>query len=1395
MVQHSTTSRRLADTPIAIIGLGALYPRSGDLGEFWNNVVDGTDCIEEVPETHWKISDYYDPDPAAPDKTYARHGGFVPTVPFNPLEFGLPPNTLEVTDVLQLLSLTVAKQTLRDAGATGSGWYDPSRTGVVLGITGANSLTQPLATRLQTPVLKEVVRSCGLSERDAEEIADKFTKAFAPWEENSFPGMLGNVVAGRIANRFDLGGTNCTVDAACASSLAAVRMAVSELVSGRADLMLTGGCDAENTILMYLCFSKTPAFSRSGRIRPFDEDSDGTLIGEGIGMLALKRLEDAERDGDRIYAVLKGVGSSSDGRFKSIYAPRREGQVVALQRAYEDAGFGPEQVGLVECHGTGTSVGDLTELTALRDVFGAATDERQFAAVGSVKSQIGHTKAAAGAASLIKVSLALHERTLPPTINVERPREAVDFPNSPFYLTTTAKPWIADPARERRRAAVSSFGFGGTNFHCVLEEHDPGDAAERRVLGPAARVHVWHAAGPEDLLELLESREPGQDPGEPVPAAHARLALVARDDEEAAALRRAAAERLRKDPQVSGFSLPRGAFYRRAAPADGGKVAALFAGQGSQYVGMGARAALAVPPVAAAFDAAARHFAGEQPLGRVVFAPTAFDDETRERHEAELRRTDYAQPAIGALAAGQYRYLAGLGFAPDGVLGHSYGELTALWAAGSLGDEDFFRLSRARGAAMAARPEGAEDPGTMASVKAGLDRVTELLAGHDDVVVCNVNAPEQIVVGGGTEAVRAFVAACAEAGVTARELPVAAAFHTRYVAHAVERFGAAVASARVRAPKVPVFADTPGASYGKRIAANREVLVGQLAAPVHFAPRVNEMYDAGYRVFVEFGPRSVLSGLVRATLAGRDDVVVLSADAGPGGDGDRALKQLAAHLLVLGLPLTRVNRHLADIEPATPAEGMTIPLNGVNHVPEARREAYRQALENGYTVASAAGADAPAPDAAPSGAPAAPLPAAPAPAPVPAAAGQAAAAQYPAAPQVPPGGQPMPFTTGYVTTGMVAGEHLSMHREYLDGQLRVADRLSGVLLEETGRGGPSENVVAGITAVTQHSLAIGQSHVQASEVLRSLAQMETGVAVADGRTAADGPAGFVPANGNGNGHAYALANGNGYPAGANGNGYALAGGNGHAAYADAAPSYDAYAPALAPAAAPAPAPVAPEPAVVPAAPEPAAAPAASAPVPAPAATSVDEVRRVLLESVAAKTGYPADMLETGMDIEADLGIDSIKRVEIMGTLRDRFPGSADAAPEQLAELRTLDDIITFITDATGATAQPQAASGPAGAPAAVSADEVRKVLLESVAAKTGYPADMLETGMDIEADLGIDSIKRVEIMGTLRDRFPGSADAAPEQLAELRTLDDIITFITDATGATAQPEVVAAPKA
>lgn len=1151
---------RLCDTPIAVVGLGGLYPRSRDLREFWSNIADAADCVTDVPETHWRIDDYYDPDPAAPDKTYCRRGGFLPTTDFDPVEFGMPPATLEVTDVLQLLSLVVARETLADTPE-----HDRSRTGVILGITGANSLTQPLSTRLQTPLLRRVARHCGLSDSQAEEIADQFVAALAPWEENSFPGMLGNVVAGRIANRFDLGGTNCTVDAACASSLAAVHMAAAELVSGRADLMISGGCDAENTIFMYLCFSKTPAFSPSERIRPFDADADGTLIGEGIGMLALKRLADAERDGDRIYSVLRGIGSSSDGRFKSIYAPRAEGQTVALRRAYDDAGLSPADIGLVECHGTGTAVGDDTELGALREIYEEAGVAPGSVAVGSIKSQIGHTKAAAGAAGLIKLSLALHQKVLPPTINVTEPAKGLH--DSPFHLGLTARPWVAGPERPVRRAAVSSFGFGGTNFHCVLEEHD----AAAQVLHRVCRVHLWHAADPAELPSADESDGP-------VPEDHARLAIVARD-EEFSLLRAQAVDRLRESSDA--FELP-GIYYRPRASVPG-KVAVLFAGQGSQYAGMGTGAALAVPPVRAAFDEAA-----VPGLAAVVFPPAAFDERTAEEQETSLRRTDFAQPAIGALSVGHFRYLHALGFSPEGALGHSFGELTALWCAGSLSDSDFFRLAAARGRAMA----GSGDAGSMAAVSCGLERARELLASHPDLSVCNVNSPEQVVIGGATEAVERFVSACAEA----KRLPVAAAFHTDHVAHAVAEFRSAVEDVSLAEPSFPVYANSENARYGPDVATNRDVLVDQLLKPVLFAPRVEEMYADGFRVFVELGPKKVLGGLVRRTLADHSDVVVLSADAGPRADGDRALKQTAAQLAVLGLPLAGFNRFTAPAEPSEPAGGMTIPMNGVNHVSDERR-AHRAAMEESH------------------------------------------------APAVEPQQGELITNPEADVSGAVGG-HLSMHEEYLNSQLKVAERLTEVLQQHADGETPDDSVISGINAVTEHSVAIGQSHIHASDVLRSLVQLDTPGATVDPPAA---PRRYEPA-----------------------------------------PPVELEPASPEPAEVPA-APVADEEIVVTDEPEDVPEPAGGGSAPA---GSADDVRSALLAIVAEKTGYPTDMLNPAMDVEADLGIDSIKRVEIMGGLREHFPDAQEASPEQLAELRTLDDIVRFVTDQAGeVTAAPKAREG------------------------------------------------------------------------------------------------------
>ena len=768
--QRTTDERartsRLADTPIAIVGIAGLFPMARNFRDFWQNVVDAADCTSEVPGTHWNLDDYYDEDPATPDKTYCRRGGFVPEVPFSVTEFGLPPNQLEVTTVVQLLSLLVARDVLVDAGAVGAGWYRPERTGVVLGVAGPTTLSHPLAARLSTPVLKEVVRACGLTQADAERIAQMFAAAFAPWQENSFPGLLGNVIAGRIANRLDLGGMNCTVDAACASSLSAVHMAIGELVSGRADMMITGGCDTENSIFGYLCFSKVGALSRSGYIKPLDDAADGTLVGEGVGMLALKRLSDAQRDGDRVYAVIRGMGSSSDGRFKSIYAPRADGQQLALRRAYTDADCSPSSVELFEAHATGTRVGDQTELTALGTVLSESTAETGYAAIGSVKSQIGHTKGAAGAASLIKLALALHHKVLPPTINVTTPNRVIDD-SSPFYVNTRTRPWIRDPRRPLRRAAASAMGFGGTNFHTVLEEVGS-DREHLRTMHRTARVHLWHAAGTGELASLLRSGEaPNADDG--IPAGHARVGFVARDEQEAKTLRALAVAELERAGEAEEWSHPRGVFFRRRALPEV-KIGGLFAGQGSQYVDMGLTAVVNNPTVATAFDEANAVFADSaRPLANVVFPPPVFDPELRKQQEADLRATNYAQPAIAALSAGQYRCRAERGLECAGFMGHSFGELTALWAAGSLDDADFFSLARARGEAMAIA-DGDTDPGTMAAVQASRDVITEILGAHPDVSVCNHNAPDQVVVGGGTAAVGELVAACRERGLTAREL-------------------------------------------------------------------------------------------------------------------------------------------------------------------------------------------------------------------------------------------------------------------------------------------------------------------------------------------------------------------------------------------------------------------------------------------------------------------------------------------------------------------------------------------------------------------------------------------------------------------------------------------------
>ncbi len=668
--------------PIAVIGLGCLFPKAADVDRYWNNILHRVDAITPVPPTHWRPDDYFDADPKKPDHTYARRGGFLDPVDFPALDFGIAPNALEAIDTTQLLGLVVARRALEDAGyGTGGKAFDRSRVGVMLGVTGTLELVIPLGARLGHPLWRRALKEAGVPDAVADDVVARIAEGHVPWQEDSFPGLLGNVVAGRIANRLDLGGTNCVVDAACASSLSAVHLAILELSTGRADMVLTGGMDTFNDIFMYMCFSKTPALSPTGDAKPFDANGDGTILGEGLGCLLLKRLSDAERDGDRIYAVIKSIGTSSDGKGQAIYAPSPAGQMRCLRQAYNQANVTPDTIELVEAHGTGTKAGDAAEVQALTEVYRSANAAGRWCALGSVKSQIGHTKAAAGAAGLIKAVLALHHKVLPPTIKVQQPIEPLAGNQCPFYINTEARPWLPT-AQHPRRAAVSAFGFGGSNFHCVLEEH----AAARPALDWDGTIQLLaFSAETEDGLRAAVEAFPASAPWEQVrfeaarsraafhgSAAYRLLVVLESGKSDTIKLLGSVRQLMQKFAGRSSWSTPEGIFFAKGEVA--GKLALLFSGQGSQYTGMLRELACLFPVMQEALAEADQVFAattgtGAGRLSDRIFPHPAFTNEERDRHEEALRQTDVAQPALGAVAVGAARVLAHFGVKADVVAG------------------------------------------------------------------------------------------------------------------------------------------------------------------------------------------------------------------------------------------------------------------------------------------------------------------------------------------------------------------------------------------------------------------------------------------------------------------------------------------------------------------------------------------------------------------------------------------------------------------------------------------------------------------------------------------------------------------------------------------------------
>ncbi|QYO62204.1 type I polyketide synthase [Leptolyngbya sp. 7M] len=730
-------------------------------------------------------------------------------------------------------------------------------------------------------------------------------------------------------------------------------------------MMLTGGVDTDNSVFAYLCFSKTPALSKQQMTRPFDAEADGMMLGEGIGMMVLKRLKDAERDGDQIYAVIRGIGTSSDGRFKSIYAPRPSGQLTALRRAYAGTGVAPETVQLIEAHGTGTMAGDPAEVEALRTFFNENQAEPQSVALGSVKSQIGHTKAAAGAASLIKTALALHHKVLPPTINISKPNPRLDLEKSAFYLNTEARPWIKAAGAPPRRAGVSSFGFGGTNYHVVLEEYQEEHQRAYR-MHQAARVVLLHAPTPTQLVERCEAvlHQLKSNNGErsyaelvaecqslEIPVAAARLGFAAASLQDACTKLQTAIGLLIK-PLGSAWEHPLGIFYQQGAELPG-KVVALFPGQGSQYLKMGRELTIDFPELRQTYGYLDNLLAKDRMhrISNIVFPQPAFEPEQQEAQEQMLRRTEYAQPAIAAVSVGLYKILRRAGFQPDVVAGHSFGELTALWAAEAISDEDYFFLVKARAKAMAAPDQPGFDAGAMLAVTGDAQQVEVLLQAHPQVTIANWNSNQQVVLAGSKPEIAKVQQILESKGFSTVPLPVSGAFHTSLVAHAQQPFAKAIEAVTFKAPVITAYTNVTAAPYPSEPAAVKRNLQNHMCCPVSFKQEIENIYNAGGRFFVEVGPRSILTNLVKEILGDRP-YVAIALNGSRQKDSSYQFQEAIARLRVAGLALKDVDPYQVPklLPESRNPKGFYVRLNGCNYVSDKTKSVFEKALNDGFRI-------------------------------------------------------------------------------------------------------------------------------------------------------------------------------------------------------------------------------------------------------------------------------------------------------------------------------------------------------------------------------------------------------------------------------------------------------------
>lgn len=882
---------------VVIIGMACLFPGAPDLDTYWHNIITGVDAVTDATPDRWDTGIFFDPDSSSPGRVYCKRGGYLGDLArCNPLEYGLMPVVVSSGSPDEVLSLRVAHQALADAGyATRP--FNRERTEVVF---GRGNYSTPAYQNVAQHTLGvegavRVVQSLHpeYSPEELEMLRQELRASLPRFAPDTAASAVPNLTTGRVANRLDLMGPNFTIDAACASALIAMDLAVRDLQGGRCDLALVGGVHLTTDLPVLAVFSQLGAMSRASQIRPFDERADGIVPGEGLGVMVLKRRRDAERDGDRIYAVIRGVGTSSDGRGQGPLAPRVEGEEMAIRRAYAAAGVAPETVELIEAHGTGTPVGDLAEMQALARVFGARRGPLPTCAIGSVKSMIGHLMPAAGIAGLIKAALAVHHRVLPPTLHCERPHPQFGLEKTPFYINSETRPWVhGDDAP--RRAGVNAFGFGGINAHVILEEAPAASPAAEppgAVLRETEVCVVQGATRPELLAEirrLVQRLELGGTPeirlkdlayslNSRLRPGTARLSLVASSVGDLRGKLARALQRL-EDPACRQLKDPSGVYFFEEPLLAQGKLVFLFPGETSQYPDMLKDLCVHIPGVRAEFDFLDRVFA-EQPLrpSHSIFPVAGVSDDERASAERRLWEMGGALDAILTANAALHALLLRLEIRPDMILGHSMGELSALAAAGVV-TPDPVLLGRLAEVIVTYERMGAEDKLPEAAVAAvGADRasVLPLLERfHGAACVAMDNCPHQVVIVGDERAVEGVLEELQARGTICQRLPFTRAYHTPAFSSATQPLDDLLREVALAPPRTEIFCAATAAPYPRDPREIHRLMVELWSRPVEFVKTVEALFEAGARVFVEVGARGNLTAFVDDILRGRPHLAI-----------------------------------------------------------------------------------------------------------------------------------------------------------------------------------------------------------------------------------------------------------------------------------------------------------------------------------------------------------------------------------------------------------------------------------------------------------------------------------------------------------------------------------------